>query len=221
MLQELQKSIDQMTTPNPATLQKIRNTQMEGDQAHQEEIMSQQATEEQRQQRAQSAAEAARIQQIHDLTGTLQGLPGGTNSSLDLRPEGTPFFGLGAGVGDAPPSGLNIEELRSSGSSGFDTRGPLSGQILTPPPPSPPTPVEFREKSIVPEKVSPEIRALLDEREELRGRRNEMQQSLERLESKGSLSPEESAVLRSLQQELSVILNKENFLNFAINESLP
>ena len=167
---------------------------MEGNRAQEEAVTSQQATEEQRLQKALRNAEAARMKQIQDLTGSLQGLPG-----------------------SAP-----IEELRAAGSSGFDTRGPLSGQILPPPPPaSPPTPVVLQEKAVPPEKVTPEMQALLKEREELRGRKKEMQESLERFESKGNLTPEESAAIAKLRQDLAVTLNKEDYLTFSINESLP
>lgn len=194
MFKELQSSIDQMTTPNPTALQRIRQTQMEGNRAQEEAVTSQQATEEQRLQKALSHAEAARMKQIQDLTGSLQGLPG-----------------------SAP-----IEKLRAAGSSGFDTRGPLSGQILPPPPPaSPPTPVVLQEKAVPPEKVTPEMQALLKEREELRGRKKEMQESLERFESKGNLMPEESAAIAKLRKDLAVTLNKEDYLTFSINESLP
>jgi hypothetical protein len=199
MLKELQGSIDQMTTPNPAALQRIRQTQMEGNRAQEEAVMSQQATEEQRLQKALRDTEAARMKQIQDLAGSLQGLPGSAQSP-----------------------GPSIEELRAAGSSGFDTRGPLSGQILPPPPPaSPPTPVVLQEKAVPPEKVTPEIQALLKEREELRGRKKEMQESLERFESKGNLTPEESAAIAKLRQDLAVTLNKEDYLTFSINESLP
>jgi hypothetical protein len=93
---------------------------------------------------------------------------------------------------------------------------------LSPPPPAPPpTPVVLQEKEVQPEKVTPEIQALLMEREELRGRKKEMQESLERFESKGTLTPEESATIAKLRQDLAVTLNKEDYLTFSINESLP
>lgn len=223
MLKELQSSIDRMTTPNPATLQKIRQTQMDGDQAHQEAVTSQQTAEEQRRQKALRDTETARMKQILDLTGILQGLPGSTNTGADLRPGGTPFFGQGGDSKNVAQPGLNIEELRTAGSSGFDTRGPLLvDQLpLEPPPASPPSPVAFQEKPIPPEKVTPEIRALLDERETLRAQKQEIQASLERFEAKGMLTPAESAAMAKLQQDLAVTLNKESFLTFSLNEALP
>lgn len=223
ILKELQSSIDRMTTPNPATLQKIRQTQMEGNQAHQEAVTSQQTAEEQRRQKALRDAEAARLQQIQDLANALQGLPGSSNPSVDLRPAGTPFFGQGGGANGAAFPGTNIDAIRAAGSSGFDTRGPLAGQLsqAAPPEPPPPTPVVIEEKPAPPEKMTPEIQALFSERETLRERKKEMQASLERFESKGQLTSEESAVMTKLQQDLATTLNKESYLTFSINESLP
>lgn len=105
VLQEMQNSIDQMFKANPATLQKLRQTQMEGAEALQESQQSQQQTEEQRRQKAAQAAEAARMRQIEDLSSALQGMPGGAgpDAGVDLRPGGTSFFGLGGGPGTAPP----------------------------------------------------------------------------------------------------------------------
>ncbi|MEI7612648.1 MAG: hypothetical protein WCK63_07045 [Betaproteobacteria bacterium] len=222
MMKSMQSSINQMTTPNPATLQRIRQTQMDGDQARQEEVSSQQAAEEQRQQKAARDAEAARMKQLNDLAGSLQGLPGNTNTGIDLRPGGTPFFGIGGGPGGAPRPGSNIEALRAAGSSGFDTRGPLAGQLPPPPPPaSPPSPVALKEKPVPADKLTPEMQAQLKERDELRVRKKEMQESLAGLTSKGNLTPEESAAMEKLRHDLAVTLNKENFLTFSINESLP
>jgi hypothetical protein len=221
MMKSMQSSIDQMTTPNPAVMQRIRQTQMDGDQARQDEVNYQQATEEQRQQKAARDAEAARMKQLNELAGALQGLPGNTNTGLDLRPGGTPFFGTG-GPGAAPRPGSNIEALRAAGSSGFDTRGPLAGELQAPPPPaSPPSPVVLQEKPVPPDKRTPEMQAQLKERDELRAHKKEMQDSLGRLESKGQLTPEESAAMEKLRQDLATTLNKENFLTFSINESLP
>ncbi len=223
MLKELQNSINQMTTPNPATLQRIKQTQMDGNQAHQEAVTAQQTTEEQRRQKALRDAEAARMKQIQDLANALQGLPENTPAGVDLRPGGTSFFGLGGSQGGAPLPGPDLDALRAAGSSGFDTRGPLRVDHLPlpPPPASPPMPVEFKEKQIPPESVTPEIQALLNEREEIRSRKKETQASLERFESKGKLTPEESATMAKLKQDLAVTLNKEDFLTFSINESLP
>ena len=222
LLKGLQDSLNQMTTPNPAMLQKIRNTRIEGDQAQQEAVTAQQMTEEQRRQKAQRAAEAARMKQIQDLSSALQGLPGSASSGVDLRPGGTPFFGQGGNRGDAPLPESGIEAVRAWGSSGFDTRGPLAGQLPSlPPPVSPPAPVELKEKPIPPEKLTPEIQALLKERESLRERKRAMQSSLERFEAKEALTPEDSAAMTKLRQDLAVTLNKEGFLTFSINESLP
>ena len=104
VLKEMQNSIDQMFKANPATLQKLRQTQMEGAEALQESQQSQQQTEEQRRQQAAQAAEAARMRQIQDLSSSLLGMPGGAELGTggDLRPGGTSFFGLGGGPGTAP-----------------------------------------------------------------------------------------------------------------------
>jgi hypothetical protein len=105
VLQEMQNSIDQMFKANPATLQKLRQTQMEGAEALQESQQSQQQTEEQRRQQAAQAADAARTRQIQDLSSSLLGMPGGADlgTGVDLRPGGTSFFGLGGGPGTPPP----------------------------------------------------------------------------------------------------------------------
>ncbi|WP_304893423.1 hypothetical protein [Candidatus Deferrimicrobium sp.] len=100
VLQEMQKSIDQMFIADPAVLRKIQQTRMEGDKALQESQQSQQQTEEQRRQKAAQDAEAARLRQAQDLAGSLVGMPG----SGDLLPGGTSFFGLGGGPGTAPLS---------------------------------------------------------------------------------------------------------------------
>lgn len=83
ILNQLKGSLDQMTTPNPATLQRIKRTQMEGAEAQQEAVQSQQTAEEQRRQKARRDAEAARMKQLQDLGEALQGLPGNTNSRVD------------------------------------------------------------------------------------------------------------------------------------------
>lgn len=221
ILNQLKSSLDQMTTPNPATLQRIQRTQMEGAEAQQEAVRSQQTAEEQRRQKAMRDAEAARMKQLQDLHGNLQGLPGNTNSRVDLRPGGTPFFGQG-GAGSKPMAGPNIEELREAVSSGFDTRGPLAGQpVAVPPLPSPPEPVVLKEKPIPPEKITPQMRVLIDEREALRGQKKQMQEKLDQLASKSSLTPAESASLEKLKQDLATTLNKEDYLTFTLNESLP
>lgn len=105
ILKGLQGTIDQMFKPNPAALQKVRETQMEGDRALQESQQAQQTTEEQRRQKATRDAEAARMRQIQELNGALLGMPGsgGPDTGVDLRPGGTSFFGLGGGTGKAPP----------------------------------------------------------------------------------------------------------------------
>jgi hypothetical protein len=107
VLKGMQDSIDQMFKANPATLQMLRQKQMEGAQALQESEQSQQQTEEQRRQKAVRDAEAARIKQLQGLSGLLQGMPGSTDpigpdAGGDLRPGGTSFFGLGGGPGTAP-----------------------------------------------------------------------------------------------------------------------
>ena len=105
VLQEMQKAIDRMFIPDPATLRRIQRTRMEGDQALQESVRSQQQTEEQRRQKAAQDAEAARVKQLQELSSVLQGMPGsgGPDAGADLRPAGTSFFGLGGGPGAPPP----------------------------------------------------------------------------------------------------------------------
>ena len=105
VLKGMQDTIDQMFKADPATLQRLRQTQMEGAQALQESQQSQQQTEEQRRQKAVQDAEAARMRQIQGLSGVLVGMPGGAapDAGGDLRPGGTSFFGLGGGPGSAPP----------------------------------------------------------------------------------------------------------------------
>lgn len=221
ILNRLKGSLDQMTTPNPATLQRIKRTQMEGAEAQQEAVQSQQTAEEQRRQKARRDAEAARMKQLQDLGEALQGLPGNTNSRVDLRPGGTPFFGQG-GAGSKPMAGPNIEELREAASSGFDTRGSLAGQPLPVPPlPAAPEPVALREKPIPPEKITQQMRTLIDEREALREQKKKMQEKLEQFASKSNLTPTESALQEKLKQDLSATLNKEDYLTFTLNESLP
>lgn len=221
-LQEFQKTLDSMTTPNPATVQRIKQTQMEGDRARQEEVSSQQATEEQRRMQDQSDAEAAREKQLQDLSGRLQLLPDSPRPSTDLRPGGTAFFGQESKAGESLQPAANIEDWRDQASSGFDTRGPIAGQPpANPPPPPPPSRVELKEKPIPPDKVPPEMRNLIQERQELRAQKKEMQESLQRLESKSTLTATESEAMAKLKQDLDVALNKENHLTFTINESLP
>lgn len=222
MLKGLQSTIDRMTTPNPATLRKIQQTRMEGDRAQQEAVQLQQTQEEQRRRQALHDAERARMKQLQDLSDSLQGLPETTSSGSNLRPAGTPFFGQRIDPGTTVPSGPDIKALRAAGSSGFDTQGPLVGQ-LPPLPPAPPlpTPVTLQEKLIPAEKITPETQLLIQERESLRERKKEMQESLTRFESKGTPTSEESAAMTQLQQDLSATLNKENYLTFSINESLP
>lgn len=105
VLKGMQDTIDQMFKADPATLQRLRQTQMEGARALQESQQSQQQTEEQRRQKAAQDAEAARMSQLQGLSGALQGMPGGAapDAGGDLRPGGTSFFGLGGGTGTAPP----------------------------------------------------------------------------------------------------------------------
>lgn len=221
LLKGLQNSIDQMNRPNPATLQKIRQTQLDGDQAQHQAVTSQEATEEMRRHKAQRDAEAARTKQLQNLSNSLKGLPGSKNSGIDLRPGGTPFFGQGT-TQTTVSSNANGEPLRAAASSGFDTRGPLAGQLKAPPPtPTPPTRALPQEKPIQPEKLTPEIQAQLKEREALRARKKDLQESLEKLESKGRLTPDETVNVVKLKQEVFVTTNKEHYLTFTINESLP
>lgn len=222
ILKGLQNSIDQMNTPNPATLQKIRQTRIEGDEAHQQAVSSQQTGEEQRRIKAQRDAEAARRQQLQNLSGSLQGLPDPSQRGVELRPGGTPFFGQGGTGTSAVSSGASGEPLRTIGSSGFDTRGPLAGQLKVPPPtPEPPTRAVPLEKPIPPEKLTPAIQAQLKERETLRTHRKELQESLEKLESKQRLTPDETVSVAKIKQEIFVTTNKEHFLTFTLNEALP
>lgn len=220
ILKNLQSSIDQMNRPNPATLQKIRQTQLEGDNAHQQAVSSQQAGEEQRRHKALRDAEAARMKQFQELSSSLQGLP--TNTGIELRPGGTPFFGQGGTSRDAVLPGSNDEPQRSAISSGFDTRGPLAGQLKLPPPtPTPPTRVVSQEKPIPLEKLTPAIQAQLKERETLQAHRKELQKSLEKLESKDRMTPEDTVSVAKIKQEIFVTTNKEHYLTFTLNESLP
>ncbi len=221
-LNEFQKTLNSMTTPNPATVQRIKQTQMEGDRARQEDVTSQQSSEEQRRQQAQKDAEAARERQLQDLSGRLKILPDNPDSSIDLRPGGTDFFGQKAKGGSKLRPGANIEGWRERASSGFDTRGPIAGQVpAAPPDPSPPSRVKLKEKPIPLDRITPEMRDAIQKRQELRAHKKEVQESLKHYESKPTLTPKESETLEKLKQDLAVTLNKENYLTFTINESLP
>jgi len=194
ILKGLQGTVDQMFKSNPGTLQKVRETQMEGDRALQESQQAQQMTEEQRRQKAVHDAEAARSRQVRELVGSLQGMPG-----------------------NAGP-----ETLRVRAGSGFDTPGKLAGEpvLPLPPPPPLPTPVTLEEKVVPQEKMTPRIQALVQEREALREKKMELQQAVARLETQSSLSPGDSAEVGRIRQELAVTLNKESFCTFSINEEL-
>lgn len=221
MLKELQNSIDQMFTPNPETLRKIRQTQLDGAQAQQEAVQSQQTAEEQHRLKTMQDAEAARLKQLQDLAGSLQGLPGTSTATGNVRPGGTAFFGLGGGAGDPTPD-TRLEGWRAAASSGFDTAGPLAGTIPpAPPPATPPTPVLLEEKPIPPEKITPEIQALLDERVAVRERKQQLQKTLDWITANTNPTNSESASLDQLRQELDATLNKEDYLTFSINEALP
>lgn len=221
ILQGLQQSLDQMMTPNPATLQRIQKTRTEGDQAQQQAIQAQQTQEEQRRQKALQEAEAARQRQLQELAASLQGLPGGPGPDVDLRARGTPFFGQPNGS-IVPVTGTDLEDLRAAASSGFDTRGPLAGELPAAPPlPPEPTPVILQEKPVPPEKMTPEMQALLLQREAVREQKMAMQQEIDQLAAKTQLTPEESAAMAKLREDLALTLNKEGYLTFTINEVLP
>lgn len=194
ILKGLQGTVDQMFQSNPAALRKVRETQMEGDRALQESQQAQQMTEEQRRQKAVRDAESARSRQVQELVGSLQGMPG-----------------------NAGP-----KELRVWAGSGFDTAGKLAGDPVLPLPPPPPSPthVTLEEKVVPPEKMTPRIEALTQEREALRERKMELQQAVARLETPSGPSPVDSAEVARLRQELAVTLNKESFCTFSINEEL-
>jgi hypothetical protein len=197
ILQGLKDTLNQMSVPNPAALQKIHETRLEGDRALQESVQAQQMTEEQRRQKAVRDAEDARLRQVRDLAGSLQGLPG------------TP----------------TDERLRDWAGSGFDTGGKLGGNPVLPAPPAPPPPTPVApvapvEKPIPPEKMTPEMQSLVQERQAVREKKAELQRNLEQLETGGKAAPADSAEIARLKEELAVTLNKENYLTFSVNEAL-
>lgn len=220
MFKEMQSSIDRMFTPNPATLEKIRNTQIEGAQARQDEVNAQQTTEEQRRLKALRDAEEQRRKSLLELSGVLQGLPGGGSPPV-TGSGGTAFFGTGGAPAAVSPD--TLDGLRAGASSGFDTRGPLHVLELpkAPPPVPTPTPVVPEERPVPPERVTPELRALIDQREALRGAKTEIEGKLAQFSAKGTLTPTESATLKNLRSDLEATLNQMNYLTFTVNQALP
>jgi hypothetical protein len=224
-LQELQHTLDSMTTPNPATMQKIRETQKQGALSRQNDEVAMQNAEVMRQHQAQRNAESARQQQLRDLSSRLQLMPGASGAPVVLGSGGTNFFGQGPAVpgSAANAGGEDLESLRAGASSGFDTPGKIAGGPLAPPPePPPPARLERGERPLPPrDQLAPELRTLVEERDGLRARKQEMEESIHRLETLRTPTPEDSAALARLRQDLAVSINQEKYLTFTINEQLP
>mgnify|MGYP000875042800 CR=1 FL=1 len=69
--------------------------------------------------------------------------------------------------------------------------------------------------------MTPEMQVLLQQREAVREQKMAMQQEIDQLAAKTQLTPEESAAMAKLREDLALTLNKEGYLTFTINEALP
>jgi tetratricopeptide (TPR) repeat protein len=109
----------------------------------------------------------------------------------------------------------NIEVMKEESSKGFDTVGvpkeglkPLDLKGM---------PLESRDPVVPSELRTPKITQFEKERNEVRNKRWEMEKKLETLQSSPKLDTKKIA---ELKQEISNAENKENFLNFSINDEL-
>ena len=149
------------------------------------------------------------------------------NIARELKPrtttqtEGLQFMGPSAQLksvqfhSQQAAAASNIEVMKEESSKGFDTRGDVKEGLK--PLDLKGMPLEARDPVVPSELRTPKISQFEKERTEVRNKRWEMEKKLGVLQS----SPkQDTKKIAELKQEISNAENKENFLNFSINDEL-
>jgi DNA mismatch repair ATPase MutL len=218
----LKDSLNNMSTVNPQALQQMHQKQLQNAQHLQEAQQLQQQDEEARRNKAAHDALLEKSRLARDLAGNLQGMPGASGDLSGLVP------GLPA---SQQPLNTDLEALRAGAGSGFDTGGkfmvkqaPAQPPKVSAPTPEPLTAAQQRElklqKLAAEGKLSDSMRDMLKERDATRAKKQELQQELDGLYSKGKLSPDETVKAVNLQQDISTAQNKENYYGYSIDQEL-
>jgi hypothetical protein len=226
VIQGLKNSLDQMTRPNPAAIRKF--TQEGNENArylNQAQESAEQSVEARRQQAVErEAAEQSRASM--ELSGELQGVPG-----IDKAPPPVDIADtLNEDTQRRQLAGMQLKSVQQSSSAaarakgpaadayardeagkGFDTKGRYAGALTT---------VEEYKKTIPKEKMTPKIKELLHEREEMQGKKKELAKKLSVLYEKKRKTPQDTVDIVKLQGEISQVQNMENFNDFSVNEEL-
>jgi hypothetical protein len=222
MLQGMQNYLNQAGQNNKQAYEKSRQVGIESAAALNEAQQSALQSEEERRLRAAREEMADREQGNQEIGAQLQGMPGSSDRpTLDIagalnqdskrNKAGDQLKSVEFHSKTAARFSSD-EAMKDEASKGFDTGGKYAGSL--------PVIVPEKEKVIPKEKITPEIKKMMDERDEVKEKRKELEKDLEKLEAKKEKTPEDTVEMAKLKQDISTAKNKENYDDYAINEEL-
>ncbi|RJX30271.1 MAG: hypothetical protein C4516_10510 [Oxalobacter sp.] len=223
MLNEMQKTIDNMNKVDPRVEAQRRKEAAENARRLGEAHKADERSEEARRQLARHRQMATQKASAQELSRELQGLPTTQTAPGLLEAPAGSSTSRNTNAGSQLRSTLfhseraaqsgSLEDARGEAGMGFDTPGKNVGRLK-------PIQKPANSENISPEKMTPKVKQWVQDRESNRNKKKELEEKLEKLKSKPKLEPNETVEVVKLQQEISTAQNKENYYNFSINEEL-